>query len=92
MINAIGVAAALCSMSSFIPQAFKIIKARDASAVSLRMYVVTVAGFSLWTAYGIGLKSWPLIASNSVSLGLSAIILGLKIWMKPPSTAVHDHD
>ena len=91
MTNSIGVAAALCSMASFIPQAFKIIKARDASSVSLQMYVVTVAGFVLWTVYGIGLKSWPLIASNTVSLGLSAIILGLKVWMPAPPAAAHDH-
>jgi MtN3 and saliva related transmembrane protein len=80
-VNVTGVAAALCSMASFVPQALKIIKARDAGSVSLQMYVVTVAGFTLWTAYGIGLKSCPLIASNTVSLLLSAIILGLKIWM-----------
>ena len=77
--NAIGVGAALCSMASFLPQVVKIIRERDASAVSLRMYIVTVTGFALWTAYGVALKSWPLIASNAISLGLSALILGLKL-------------
>jgi MtN3 and saliva related transmembrane protein len=78
-INAVGVAAAVCSMASFIPQAVKIIREHDASSVSLRMYAVTVTGFSLWTAYGVLLHSWPLIGSNSVSLGLSGLILGLKL-------------
>ena len=66
-------------MTSFIPQALKVIRERDASAVSLQMYIVTVIGFALWTAYGVMLKSWPLIASNLVSLGLSSLILALKI-------------
>ena len=34
--NVIGSAAALCSITSFIPQALKIWKTRDAAAVSLR--------------------------------------------------------
>jgi MtN3 and saliva related transmembrane protein len=79
LINVVGVAAALCSMSSFLPQVVKIWRERDASSVSLRMYVVTVTGFSLWTVYGVLLKSWPLIGSNLVSLSLSAAILALKL-------------
>jgi MtN3 and saliva related transmembrane protein len=79
LINAIGVFAAICSMTSFIPQVIKIWRERDASSVSLRMYVVTVVGFVLWTAYGVLLKSGPLIGSNLISLALSAAILGLKM-------------
>jgi MtN3 and saliva related transmembrane protein len=78
-VNGVGVGAALCSMGSFLPQVIKIWRERDASAVSLRMYVVTVTGFSLWTLYGFLLGSWPLIGSNLVSLGLSAAILVLKL-------------
>jgi MtN3 and saliva related transmembrane protein len=79
LVNAIGVFAALCSMVSFVPQVIKIWRERDASSVSLRMYVVTVLGFILWTAYGVLLKSWPLIGSNLISLALSAAILALKL-------------
>ena len=79
VVNGVGVAAALCSMASFIPQAAKIIRERDASSVSLRMYVVTVVGFSLWLAYGALLGSWPLMASNAVSLSLAGLILVLKL-------------
>ena len=75
---AVGVAAALCSMASFIPQAAKIIRERDASSVSLRMYAVTVVGFALWIGYGVLLRSWPLVASNAVCLALAALILSLK--------------
>jgi MtN3 and saliva related transmembrane protein len=74
----VGVGAALCSMASFTPQIVKIWREKDASSVSLRMYVVTVTGFSLWTAYGFLIGSWPVAASNSVCLLLSAAILALK--------------
>lgn len=79
MTHGIGVAAALFSMASFVPQAAKIIRERDASSVSLRMYIVTVAGFVLWLAYGALLQSWPLVASNVVSLSLATLILVLKL-------------
>jgi MtN3 and saliva related transmembrane protein len=76
--NALGVGAALCSMSSFVPQILKIVRERDASAVSLRMYAVTVTGFSLWIAYGVMTRSWPVAGSNVVCLLLSGAILVLK--------------
>jgi MtN3 and saliva related transmembrane protein len=76
--NVLGTGAALCSMASFVPQIVKIRRERDASSVSLRMYAVTVTGFSLWIAYGVMIASWPVIGANSVCLGLSATILILK--------------
>jgi MtN3 and saliva related transmembrane protein len=78
LVNAIGTAAALCSMASFAPQIAKIWREKDASSVSLRMYVVTVTGFVLWTAYGVLSGSWPVAVSNSVCLAMSATILVLK--------------
>lgn len=77
-VEAVGTAAAICSMTSFTPQLLKIWRARDASSVSLRMYAITVTGFSLWVAYGVLLESWPIIGANSVCLALSAGILFLK--------------
>ncbi len=65
-------------MSSFAPQVIKIWRERDASAVSLRMYMVTVTGFALWTAYGLAIHQWPVAASNIVCLLLAAVILVLK--------------
>lgn len=76
--NIIGTLAALCSMASFVPQIVKMWREHDVSSVSLRMYVVTVTGFSLWIAYGVMTGSWPVAASNTVCLVLSAMILVLK--------------
>lgn len=76
--NVIGVGAAVCSMTSFIPQITKILRDRDAASVSLRMYLVTVTGFSLWITYGVLIASWPVVGSNAVCLALSGAILALK--------------
>ena len=75
LINVIGTGAALCTITSFVPQIIKIIRERDASSVSLRMYALTVSAFSLWTVYGVMLGAWPLVAANSVSLTLAATAL-----------------
>lgn len=76
--NLVGTGAALCSMTSFAPQIAKIWRERDASQVSLRMYVVTVTGFCLWIGYGVLIKSWPVAVSNTICLGMSAAVLALK--------------
>jgi MtN3 and saliva related transmembrane protein len=76
--NGVGTLAALCSMSSFAPQIAKIWRDRDAGEISLAMYLVTVTGFCLWTAYGLFTRSWPVAVSNLVCLGMSATVLALK--------------
>jgi MtN3 and saliva related transmembrane protein len=77
-VDALGVGAAVCSMTSFTPQIVKIVREHDASGVSLRMYVVTVIGFGFWIAYGAMIGSWPVAASNVINLALSGTILLLK--------------
>ena len=75
----VGGIAAVMSTVSFVPQATKIIRSRDTSGISTGMYLVTVAGFTLWTAYGAMQTAWPIIASNSICLVLSAFILTMKL-------------
>ena len=77
--NLIGVTAATCSMASFVPQISKILREHDASSVSVRMYVVTVAGFVCWIAYGVLIGSWPVAVSNVISLGMSGAVLVLTL-------------
>lgn len=79
LINTFGVAAGLCSMASFVPQIFKIVRERDASGVSLRMYAVTTVGFVCWTTYGWLSGSWPVTLANAVCLLLVLAILALRL-------------
>lgn len=77
--SVIGTLATLASTTSFAPQAWKIVRTRDTSAISTRMHAITVAGFALWLAYGLLLAQWPLIATNAVCLLLSSFILAMKL-------------
>ena len=76
--SVVGTAAALLSITSFAPQIVKIWTEKDASSVSLRTYIVTVTGFSCWIAYGVMIKAWPVIASNTACLLMSGAVLVLK--------------
>ena len=44
----LGLVAGCCSTAAFVPQVLKIRREGDTSAISLRMYVMRVAGFVLW--------------------------------------------
>lgn len=86
IVNAVGTAAGLCSMASFVPQVVKIVREKRADGVALHTYLLTVTGFVLWIAYGVMLKSWPVAVSNAVNLVLSAAILALR-WRYGDSSA-----
>ena len=78
-ITVLGAAAGLCTVGSFVPQVVKAWREGDTNAISLRMYLVLVAGFVLWLGYGVLIGSWPIILVNAGNLVLSAAILRLKL-------------
>jgi MtN3 and saliva related transmembrane protein len=90
VIAVVGSLAALCSMVSFTPQAWKIIKSRETKSLSAAMYSVTCVGFALWTAYGILLMQWPIIVTNSVCLMLAGFILTMKLLPRRAKNKVAD--
>lgn len=75
----VGFAAAFLTSVSFIPQAVMTIRTRNTSGISRGMYAMFTVGVALWLAYGVYLKSWPMIAANVVTLALAATILALKL-------------
>ena len=89
-VTIIGSLAAICSTTSFAPQAWKIIKSRDTSGISRGMYSVTVVGFAFWLAYGIMKGEWPLIFTNGVCLALSAFILAMTLLPQDKKDVVAD--
>ena len=72
--NIVGTGAALCSITSFAPQMIKIWKERDASAVSLKTYSLTVTCFVLWTIYGAMTQAWPVTIANACALVMASIV------------------
>ncbi len=43
------------------------------------MYLITVAGFIAWLAYGVSLGQWAIIVQNVICLCLSSFILTMKL-------------
>ena len=82
IITLLGLVAAVCTTSSFLPQAIKTIRTKHTKDLSLPMYTVLTTGLLLWLIYGIFLKDIPIILANSISLVLTTIILVLIIKYK----------
>jgi MtN3 and saliva related transmembrane protein len=76
--NAVGTAAALCSITSFAPQMIKIWKERDASSISLKTYSLTVTCFVLWVVYGVMSAAWPVTFANACALVMATGVLTMK--------------
>jgi MtN3 and saliva related transmembrane protein len=74
-----GYVAATLTTVAFLPQAIKALRTRDTRSISLGMYVVFTVGVAFWLVYGFVLDSWPMILANTVTLVLSAAILGMKL-------------
>ena len=75
----IGSLAACLTTVSFVPQAWLTFKTRDVSGVSLAMYSVFTVGVALWLAYGVLLRSWPMVIANGITLVLALMILAMKL-------------
>ncbi len=78
-VSLIGYAASFCSVISFIPQAMKVARTKDTAAISIRMYLLTVTGFTLWTIFGLMKGEIPIILANSICFCLSTFILAAKL-------------
>ncbi len=89
-ISIIGYVAAAASMASFVPQAWKVLSTRRTDDISAGMYVLTVAAFALWLAYGVLLRQWPLVISNGLCFLLSAFILAMTVLTKAQKDRVAD--
>jgi MtN3 and saliva related transmembrane protein len=79
LIDVIGTTGAALTTFCWLPQAAKILRERDTSALSLPANATFTLGILLWLIYGVAIADAPLIASNIVTLALMALILGLKL-------------
>lgn len=78
-IEIIGLIAATFTTVAFIPQVMKIWKKRDASGVSVSMYVIMLIGICIWLYFGILIDSVAVVTANIISgiLQLFIIIFAL---------------
>jgi MtN3 and saliva related transmembrane protein len=77
-----GYVAAFCTTISFLPQAVKIFKTKDTSAISATMYTLFTFGTFMWLVYGIATNNVPVMLANLVTFILAAVILFFKLKNK----------
>ena len=77
--GAIGYVAALPTTFSSIPQIIRIYRLKESRDISLWTTFSLSVGILLWFIHGIVIGDLPVILANSISLGLSALMLGLVV-------------
>ena len=75
----IGIAAAVLTSLSYIPQVQKAWPRGSTSDLSLKMLVVLTTGLVLWVGYGLLKGDGVIVAANSVGAALSGSVLAFKI-------------
>jgi len=86
----VGILASAASITSFLPQAWRIIKERKIEGLSKATYAMTTTGFALWTTYGVLLGEPPLIVTNGLCFLLAAFILMMLLMSKQQRDEVAD--
>jgi MtN3 and saliva related transmembrane protein len=86
----IGVLAAALSVTSFLPQAWRVIKTRQTKDLATPMWIMNVMAFALWTSYGVMIRTWPIIVPNAICCLLAAFILTMKLVSKPTKDRIAD--
>ncbi|NTU58549.1 MAG: SemiSWEET transporter [Chlorobiaceae bacterium] len=75
----LGYAAGVLTTFAFLPQAYRMIRTRQARDISLTWVTAMTAGVFLWLCYGILKQSIPIMAANGITFLLLLIILVIKI-------------
>jgi MtN3 and saliva related transmembrane protein len=78
-VEVVGACAATVTTLCWVPQAMRILRTRDTSAISLASQGAFTLGIALWLAYGVLIGSWPVTLANLVTLILVSTILVLKL-------------
>ena len=79
----VGLVSGFVGAFAFAPQAFKIVRDRDASGVSALTYAMVFTGALLWGAYGVLRGAPSIMLWNAVAAGLAAMVLILKFRKAP---------
>ena len=75
----IGIAAAVLTSLSYIPQVQKAWPRGSTSDLSLKMLLVLTTGLLLWVGYGVLKGDLVIVAANSVGAALSGTVLAFKL-------------
>ncbi|MCW4028909.1 MAG: SemiSWEET transporter [Candidatus Bathyarchaeota archaeon] len=82
VITILGLAAAVFSTISLLPQILKVWKTKSAKDVSSGMFRLFCGGVILWFTYGIIVKDLPIIMANAAAFAQSVTMLAFKTKFK----------
>jgi MtN3 and saliva related transmembrane protein len=85
-VEALGLVAGFIGAFAFAPQAFKILRERDAAGVSALTYTLVLTGAILWGGYGVLRAAPSIVIWNAVAAALAALVLGLKFSRRTSRT------
>ncbi len=74
----VGMAAAVLTMVSSLPQVLKSWKTKSTRDISWGWLAIITSALFLWVAYGVMISSLPILAANSVSGALFVLLIALK--------------
>ena len=74
----VGIIAAICTTSGFIPQIIRGLRTKRLDDVSPVMCILLIFGLSLWLSYGIHIEDMIIIVANAFGVLFSVIIITLR--------------
>jgi MtN3 and saliva related transmembrane protein len=72
-----GYLAGTCTTLAVVPQIYKAWRTSEAENVSLKMYLVLLAGLGLWFFYGKGINDLPIMIFNGIAFLLNLFMVYL---------------
>lgn len=75
----VGSIAAVCTTGAFVPQVLRVWRLKSAAEISLVTFCAFAAGTFAWLLYGLLIGSLPVILANGITLGLSMVMVALKL-------------
>lgn len=78
----IGNIAAVLTTASFLPQVYKTWQTKSVESLSLPMLTLFFIGIWLWLIYGFALESFPIIASNIITIISGGLLIYFKLKYK----------
>jgi MtN3 and saliva related transmembrane protein len=79
----IGYIAGFLTTLSFVPQVLRAYRTRHCEDLSWAWLFVFQTGLGLWFLYGVILRNWPMILSNSITMSLCFGLMFMKSRYKP---------
>lgn len=94
-LSTLGYAAGLCTTLSFVPQVVRAWRTKHTDDLAWAWMAIFAVGLTLWLAYGLILRDWPMILANAVTLALLLSLIAMKarfstrdrlhVEMQPPT-------